>query len=76
MAIGLYHTEAVLTIYLAQALVVLYAISYHGSNDWFLLFTYILVACIVSVTFHFFAKTGFRINRDRFIRQGPYQLLL
>jgi UDP-GlcNAc:undecaprenyl-phosphate GlcNAc-1-phosphate transferase len=45
MAIGLYHTEAVLTIYLTQALLILFAIAYHGSNDWFLLSIYLLFAC-------------------------------
>ena len=67
MSIGLYHTEAVLTIYLAQALLILYAIANHGSNDWILLFAYLLFACIVLGAFHIFKKTDYRINRDRFL---------
>ena len=74
IAIGLYHTEAVLTIYLAQALLIIFAIAYHGSNDWILLSTYLLFAGIVLGTFHVFHKTEYRINRDRFINSAKSRL--
>ena len=67
MGIGLYHTEAVLTIYLTQALLILFAIAYHGSNDWFLLSTYLLFACVVLGVFHIFHKTEYRIKRGHFL---------
>ena len=63
--IGLYHTEAVLIIYLTQALLVVYAIAYHDLNDWILLSTYLLFACIVLGAFHISHKTGYHVNRDR-----------
>ena len=63
IAIGMYHTEAVVTIYLTQALLILFAITYHGSNDLILLSTYLLFACIVSGLLYLFQKTDYRINR-------------
>ena len=74
MGIGLYHTEAVLTIYLTQALLILFAIACHGSNDWMLLFSYLFFACVVLGTFHIFHKTGYRINRDRFLNMTKARL--
>jgi UDP-GlcNAc:undecaprenyl-phosphate GlcNAc-1-phosphate transferase len=67
MAIGLFHTEAVLTIYLTQALLILFAIAYHGSNDWFLLSTYLLFACVTLSVFHIFHKTEYQIKRGYFL---------
>jgi UDP-GlcNAc:undecaprenyl-phosphate GlcNAc-1-phosphate transferase len=65
ITIGLYHTEAVLIIYLIQAIIVVLAIGYHGSNDWVLLSAYLLFASAVLGTLYFFHKTEYRINRDR-----------
>jgi UDP-GlcNAc:undecaprenyl-phosphate GlcNAc-1-phosphate transferase len=67
IAIGLYHTEAVLIIYLAQALLITFAIANHGANDWLLFGAYILFAGVVLSAFHVSHKTGYRINRDRFL---------
>ena len=74
ISIGLYHTEAVLTIYLTQAALILYAITLHGSNDWMLFSTYLLFACIVSSTFHIFHKTGYHLNRDKFLIRAKARL--
>jgi UDP-GlcNAc:undecaprenyl-phosphate GlcNAc-1-phosphate transferase len=63
IAVGMYHTEAVVTIYLTQALLILFAIVYHGSNDWILLSSYLLFACTVSGLLYLFQKTDYRINR-------------
>ena len=63
IAIGMYHTEAVVTVYLTQALLILFAIAYHGSNDWMLLSIFLLFACIVSGLLYLFQKTDYRINR-------------
>jgi UDP-GlcNAc:undecaprenyl-phosphate GlcNAc-1-phosphate transferase len=68
IAIGLYHTEAVVAIYLTQALLILFTIVYHGSNDWVLLSIYLLFACIVSGIFYLFHKTDYRINRTGSIK--------
>ena len=74
MGIGLSHAEAVLTIYLTQALLILYAIACHGSNDWMLLANYLLFASIVLGAFHIFHKTGYHLNRDRFLNSAKARL--
>ena len=66
IAIGLYHTEAVLVIYLTQSLLIVSAIACHGCNDWILLSCYLCFSGTVLGVFHFFHKTGYRINRDGF----------
>ena len=74
MAIGLYHTEAVLTIYFVQAILTLFAIAYRGSNDWFLLGVYIIFASVVLGVFHIFLKIGYRINRDHYLNRVKARL--
>ena len=74
MAIGLFHTEAVLTIYLAQSLLILIAIVYHGSNDWVLLAAYLFFAGAVVGAFYLFQKNEYRINRDRFLNTTKVRL--
>lgn len=69
MEIGLYHTEAVLVIYVAQSLLVVFAIVYHQLNDLLILSFYLFFACSVIGSFHLFAKTGYRVNRDLFLNQ-------
>jgi UDP-GlcNAc:undecaprenyl-phosphate GlcNAc-1-phosphate transferase len=67
--IGLYHTEAVLTIYFTQSLLILFAIVCHQFNDWILLTAYICFAGLVVGSFFIFKKTGYRVNRDRFLNK-------
>lgn len=67
MAIGFYHTEAVLIIYFTQSLLVLFAVGYHGTNDWIVLLAYLLFACTVLGVFHIFHKSGHHINHDGFL---------
>jgi UDP-GlcNAc:undecaprenyl-phosphate GlcNAc-1-phosphate transferase len=74
MAIGLFHTEAVLTIYLAQALLILFAIAFHGANDWILLSAYLLFAGSVLGMFHIFHKTAYRISRGQFLTSAKARL--
>lgn len=69
MEIGLFHTEAVLTIYVAQSLLILFAIVCHQFNDWILLAVYLCFACLVVGSFYLFKKTGYRINRDKFLNK-------
>jgi UDP-GlcNAc:undecaprenyl-phosphate/decaprenyl-phosphate GlcNAc-1-phosphate transferase len=68
MAIGLFHTEAVFTIYLAQALLIVFAIAFYGSSDWFLLTAYLLFAFSVLGAFHVFDKTGYLAGRGQFLQ--------
>jgi UDP-GlcNAc:undecaprenyl-phosphate GlcNAc-1-phosphate transferase len=67
IAMGFYHTEAVLTIYLTQAMLILFAIAYHGLNDWILLLSYLLFAGIVLGAFYLCHKTKYRINHAHFL---------
>jgi UDP-GlcNAc:undecaprenyl-phosphate/decaprenyl-phosphate GlcNAc-1-phosphate transferase len=67
MTIGLFHTEAVLTIYLAQALLILFAIGYHGTSDWLLLTVYLLSAGIVLGSFRILHKNKFWMKRGNFL---------
>lgn len=74
IGIGLFHSEAVLVIYMAQALLILYAITCHGSNDWILLSAYLCFAGVVLGTFHLCWKKGLRISRDGFITAAKARL--
>ena len=69
IAIGLYHTEAVLTIYIAQSLLILFAIVYHQANDWYFLIGYGCFSILVVGSFFIFEKRKYRINRDRFLNK-------
>jgi len=72
--VGLYHTEAVLAIYVAQSLLILFAIAYHQLNDWLILAFYLCFACLVVGSFHLFDKVGYRINRDTFLNKIKFRL--
>ena len=69
MQIGLYHTEAVLAIYVAQSLLILLVIIYRDLSDWILFGTYLCFAAMVVGSFHRFEKTGYRVNRDKFLNK-------
>ena len=74
IAIGFYHTEAVLIIYLTQAMLILFAIAYHGLNDWISLSIYLLFAGIVLGAFHVCHKTKYQINRAHFLTAAKARL--
>jgi len=67
IAIGLYHTEAVLTIYLVQSLLIVFAITHHGLDDRLLLGIYLLFTGMVLCVLHQFQRTGYKIDRGRFL---------
>ncbi len=69
MQIGLYHFEAVLVIYVTQALLILCAIVCRECNDWILLGIYLGFAAMVIGVFHRFERTGYLINRDKFLNK-------
>ena len=65
MAVGLYHTEAVMVIYMAQALLILAVLVYPAANDRILLITYLLFAGSVLAAFHIAQKTGYQFDRSQ-----------
>ena len=67
--IGFFHTEAVLVIYVAQSLLITFAIVYHQLNDWLILSFYLCFSLSVLGSSHFFEKTGYRVNRDLFLNK-------
>ena len=74
MKIGLFHTESVLTIYLGQAVLILFAILYRSVNDWLIISFYIVFSISVLLIFHLFNKTEYCIKRDGFINSIKLQL--
>jgi UDP-GlcNAc:undecaprenyl-phosphate GlcNAc-1-phosphate transferase len=74
MKIGLYHTEAVVTIYVAQSLLIIFAMVYHRLNDWVLLGIYLFFAGLVVGSFSHFERTSYRVNRDSFLNKIKYRL--
>jgi UDP-GlcNAc:undecaprenyl-phosphate GlcNAc-1-phosphate transferase len=67
--IGLFHTEAVLVIYVVQSMLILFAIVSQHMNEWVLLAAYACFAFVVVGSFHLFEKTGYQINRDIFLNK-------
>ncbi|WP_319405958.1 MraY family glycosyltransferase [uncultured Desulfosarcina sp.] len=67
MTMGFFHTEAVLTIYVAQAALILVAVIFPSSNDWLLLGSYLCFSVVVVGSFHLVRRTGYRINRDTLV---------
>ena len=72
--IGLFHTEAVMTIYIVQSMLIFIAIVYRQANDWYLLIGYICFAGAVVGSFNFVEKSGYRINRDKFLKNFKLRL--
>lgn len=68
MAMGLFHTEAVLTIYVVQAALIVFVVVYPGLNDWILLAGYLCFACVVVGAFKIVSSIGYRINREIFLQ--------
>ncbi len=69
IGIGLYHTEAVMAIYIIQSLLIFSAIVYRQVNDWFFLIGYICFAFLVVGAFAYFKKSGYRVDRDKFLNK-------
>ncbi len=67
MAIGLFHTEAVLIIYVAQAILIIFAIVYQDASEWKLIAGYLVFAFSVVGLAHFLGKKGYHINRHSFL---------
>ena len=74
LQIGLYHSEAVLLIYIVQSLLILCTIVFRRINDWLLLCIYMCFAISIVGLFHWFEKTQYRINRDTFLNKIKFKL--
>ncbi len=61
--LGLYHYEAVLVIYMIQALLVVSAFLLRFHSDWLLLVSYGIFCNVVVAGFYLADRSGYRINR-------------
>jgi UDP-GlcNAc:undecaprenyl-phosphate GlcNAc-1-phosphate transferase len=61
--LGLYHNEAVFTIYVIQAIMFVSAILFKYYNDWVLIGSYAVFSCIVISSFVVADRTGFQFKR-------------
>jgi UDP-GlcNAc:undecaprenyl-phosphate GlcNAc-1-phosphate transferase len=67
MALGLYHSESVMSIYLFHATLVCMAFIFRSKSDWFLLSLYCLFSGIMATTAFFVIKNDWKIKRYDFI---------
>jgi UDP-GlcNAc:undecaprenyl-phosphate GlcNAc-1-phosphate transferase len=67
MRFGLFHTEAVLVIYIIQALLIASAILFKYHSDWTLLIGYIVFAALIVAAFAIGDKTSFQLKRAHVI---------
>ena len=74
IALGLYHTESVVAIYIVQSLLILFAIVCSQINDWILLISYLCFSFFVVGFFHVSQKRGYRINREKFLNRTKLRL--
>lgn len=74
MGMGLFHTEAVLSIYIIQSLYIILGITLQGLSEWVLLIVYFVYSLAVVVSFQLVEKTQFQLNRTRFL--NPFKARL
>jgi UDP-GlcNAc:undecaprenyl-phosphate GlcNAc-1-phosphate transferase len=74
MGIGLYHSEAVLSIYIIQSFFIVLGITLQSFSEWFLLISYLVYSLTVVVFFLIVEKTHFRLNRTKFL--NPFKARL
>jgi UDP-GlcNAc:undecaprenyl-phosphate GlcNAc-1-phosphate transferase len=67
MALGLYHSESVVSIYLFHATLVCMAFIFRSKSDWFLLSLYGLFSGIMATTAFFVIRNNWKIKRYDFI---------
>jgi UDP-GlcNAc:undecaprenyl-phosphate GlcNAc-1-phosphate transferase len=61
--LGLYHNEAVFTIYVIQAMMIVSAILFKYYNDWVLMGSYAVFSCLIISAFVIADRTGFQFKR-------------
>ena len=74
MGMGLFHSEAVLSIYIIQSLYILLGITLKGFSEWVLLIVYLVYSLAVVVSFQLVEKAQFQLNRTRFL--NPFKARL
>ncbi len=67
MRLGLFHTEAVFTIYLLQSFLILSAIVFRFYSEWFLLFFYAIFSSVIISTFTILDHRHCQLPRTDFI---------
>jgi UDP-GlcNAc:undecaprenyl-phosphate GlcNAc-1-phosphate transferase len=67
MKLGLYHTEAVLVIYLLQSVLILSAIAFRYYSEWFLLLFYVIFSGITITTFTVMDHRHWQLPRRDYI---------
>jgi len=70
MRVGMFHTEAVFTIYVLQTLLVITAIVFRYYSDWLFILVYLGFATVIVAGFFYAEKTGWRIKRYALIDIG------
>lgn len=65
--VGLFHTEAVLVIYILQAFLVTSAFIFRSYSEWFLLILYTVFSGIILSGFFVAGKTGWKLKRYRLV---------
>jgi UDP-GlcNAc:undecaprenyl-phosphate/decaprenyl-phosphate GlcNAc-1-phosphate transferase len=67
MALGLYHSESVVSIYLFHAILVCMAFIFRSRSDWFLLTLYFLFSGLMATTAFLLIRNNWKIKRIDFI---------
>ena len=67
IGMGLYHSEAVLSIYIIQSLYIIFALTLQKLSDWYLIILYLVYSIAIVAFFNFVERTGFQTNRQGFL---------
>jgi UDP-GlcNAc:undecaprenyl-phosphate GlcNAc-1-phosphate transferase len=70
MRLGLFHTEAVVTIYLITAFLVIMAFIFRFYSEWFLLIFYLVFCSLIVVGFVTADRSGWRLRRYDLVDKG------
>ena len=74
--LNLFHTEAVLSIYILQAFLVTSAFVFRSRSEWFLLILYLVFSGVIISWFFIAEKTGWKFKRFHFkIMKGRLKVL-
>ena len=76
MRLNLFHTEAVVSIYVLQAFLVTSAFVFRSRSEWFLLILYLIFSGVIISGFFIADKTGWKLKRFHFnILKGRLKVL-
>lgn len=67
LKLGLYHTEAVFSIYVIQTLLILFAWFFRFHSEWLLLLGYVIFSSSVVIFFMIAERRGWRLKRSDFL---------